>query len=105
MPIVENITVWRGENITLHMTMTPATDITGWVISMTVTKAGNMSNKVFQVTGVNTNGPAGKYDLILSGNLDRAPGTYKYDIFRHLPSERILNIGDFIIAEDSRYPT
>lgn len=109
MPIVESLILSRGEDITLHMTMTPKKDITGWVISMTASKAANSPDKLFQVTGVITSGPNGKYDLILSGgvtgNTYLEPGTYFYDIFRVNPGNlRLLNEGDLIITPNAKYP-
>lgn len=106
MPIIESIKVYRGEKVTLHMTMTPSTDITGWTFLFTVAKSRNMFPKLFQVAGIITSGPNGTYDIpLITGELNRTPDTYYYDIFRVLPSDRILNEGEFIIAPDATYPT
>lgn len=106
MPIVEAITVSRAEDITLHMTMSPGKDITGWVISLTVATAPNSPTKLFQVTATVTSGPNGTYDVIITAaQLDLEPGTYYYDIFRVNPgNNRILNEGDFIITPNAKKP-
>lgn len=106
MPVVQSIKVYRAEDITLNFTMTPPKDITGWVISMTVSKAFNNVNKVFQVTGTITSGPNGQFSIIItSAQLNITPGKYAYDVFRNSPGNlRILSIGDFIIGEDARFP-
>lgn len=106
MPIVEAISVSRAEDITLHMTMTPSKDITGWVISLTVATAANSPDKLFQVTATITSGPNGTYDVVITeAQLDLDPGTYYYDIFRVNPgNRRILNEGDFIITANARKP-
>jgi len=106
VPIVESIEVDRGEDITLHMTMTPRKDITGWVISMTVAEAANSPNKLFQVTATITSGPLGKYDIIITASqLNIEPGTYYYDIWRVNPgNNRILNEGEFIVTPNAKHP-
>lgn len=106
MPIVGNIDVWRGEDIILNLTMTPGKDITGWVISMTVSKAFNRQSKVFQVTGTVTSGPNGEAQVIItSTQLNIEPGTYAYDIFRNSPGFlRCLRVGELIIHKDARFP-
>lgn len=106
MPVVQSIKVYRGEDITLNFTMVPARDITGWVISLTVAKAYDINNKVFQVTAINTNAPAGQFSVIItSAQLNINPDKYVYDVFRTSPGNaRILSIGDFIIGPDARNP-
>jgi hypothetical protein len=106
MPVVQSIQVYRGEDIELNFSMVPPRDITGWVISLTVAKAFNSPNKIFQVTAVNTNGPAGEYMVIIpSATLNIQPDKYVYDVFRVSPgNRRILNIGDFNIGGDVQFP-
>lgn len=106
MPVVQSITVYRGEDITLGFTMVPPRDITGWDISFTVAKSYNNPNKLIQVTATLTSGPNGTFDVILtSGQLDIEPGTYVYDVFRVTPGNlRILSVGEFIIKADAREP-
>lgn len=106
MPIVGNIDVYRGEDIILNLTHTPSKDITGWVISMTVSKSLDMTNKLFQITGTLTSGPNGQAQIIiLSAQINIEPKTYFYDIFRVNPGFfRCLRIGELIVHEDSRFP-
>lgn len=106
MAVVEAIQVSRGEDITLHMSRSPKKNITGWVISMTVSEYRNSPIKLFQVTATITSGPDGNYDIIMTAaQLDREPGTYYYDQFRVNPgNNRLLREGDFIITGNARKP-
>lgn len=106
MPVVQGITVYRGEDITLGFTMSPSKDITGWVISFTVAKNYNNPNKLFQITATLTSGPNGTFDVIItSAQLDIEPGTYVYDIFRVNPgNNRILSVGEFVVKGDAKEP-
>lgn len=106
MPVVQSINVYRGEDIVLHFSMSPKKDITGWVISFTVSNGYNNPVKLFQITAINTNGPQGKFDVnITSSQLNIEPGNYVYDLFRVDPgNNRILSVGEFIISKDVRNP-
>lgn len=106
MPIVSPIEIWRGEDIELEFTMTPPVDITGWVISLTVAKAFNTSNKTFQVTAIITSGPNGQYHFLLpSATTNIQPDKYVYDVFRVSPgNRRILALGNFTIGGDAQFP-
>lgn len=106
MAVVEAIQVSRGEDITLHMRRTPKKDITGWVISMTVSEYRNSPVKLFQVTAVITSGPNATFDVIMtSANLNREPGTFWYDQFRVNPgNNRLLREGPFIITGNAKLP-
>ena len=106
MSIVGNIDVYRGEDIVLNLTHTPSKDITGWVISMTVSKSQNMTSKVFQITGTIVSGPNGQAQiLITSSQLNIEPKTYFYDIFKTNPGNlRCLRIGELNVFPDSRFP-
>lgn len=106
MPVVQSITVYRGETPTLHFRMSPKKDITGWVISFTVSNGYNNPNKLFQVTAVAVNAPNGLFDVILTElhtNID--PGNYVYDVWRIDPGNlRILSVGEFKLEKDARKP-
>ena len=106
MPVVQSIVVYRGEDITLDFTMSPSKDITGWVISMTISKAYNSPNKIIQVTATLTNGPLGRFSCILTAaQLNISPGVYYYDVFRVNPGNlRILSVGEFEVKPDVRLP-
>lgn len=106
MPVGQSIQVYRGEDITLSFTMVPALDITGWTFSLTVARSNNIASKVFQVTGIITSGPNGRFQFIIpSVNLNINPDTYVYDVFRTSPGNlRILSVGNFIIGPDARFP-
>lgn len=107
MPIAQTIKIFRGEDIILHFTMTPVEDITGWVISLTVAKNNNMTQKVTQQTAVLTSGPNGTFDVYLPKSVTQAiePDTYKYDVWRtNTGEERILSVGDFIVGANARIP-
>lgn len=100
--------MYRGEDVTLHFSMTPPEDITGWVISLTVAKNYDTDVKVFQLTAAATNAPAGLFDVIIpeSITLGMNPDKYVHDVWRVNPGQRrILSVGDFILGADARNPT
>lgn len=86
--------------------MRPARDITGWVISLTVANGYNNPTKLFQVTAIATNAPAGLFDTILTElQTNIEPGNYVYDLWRTDPgNRRILSVGEFFITKDARKP-
>lgn len=106
MPVVQSISIYRGEEVTLHFSMVPPRDITGWVISFTVAKNYNNPSKLFQITATITSGPNGTFDVIITSiQSDIEPGTFVYDIFRTNPGFlRILSVGEFILRPDARRP-
>jgi len=106
MPIIETITIYRGEGPTISFSMSPKKDITGWVISFTVSESYNNPVKLFQITATITSGPLGKFDVILTPTQTNiVPGTYVYDVWRVLPGfDRILGTGPFEIQADARFP-
>ena len=106
MPVVQSILVYRGEDINLHFSMSPKKDITGYTISFTVANGYNNPIKLFQVTAIPTNAPMGRFDVIITkAQLNIDPGNYVYDLFRTDPgNNRILSVGEFVIAKDARNP-
>jgi len=106
MPVVQSITIYRGEDITIPFTMSPKKDVTGWVISFTVANGYGNPTKLFQVTAVNTDAPNGKFSVILDKTQTNIkPGNYVYDLFRVDPgNNRILSVGEFTILPDARNP-
>lgn len=106
MPIISSIEIYRGETVTLHFSMTPPKDITGWTISFTAAKARGSQNKLFQVTATITSGPNGTFDVPITNiQSNILPGTYAWDVWRVNPGfDRILGEGDFIISPSARIP-
>jgi hypothetical protein len=106
MPVVQSISIYRGEDVTFPFTMSPPKDITGWVISFTVSKSVNSPVKLMQVTATITSGPNGTFNVILtSAQTDIEPGNYYYDVFRVTPgNNRILSVGEFNLKGDAREP-
>lgn len=99
--------MYRGEDVTLHFTMTPVEDITGWVISFTVAKNYNTNVKVFQLTATITSGPFGQFDVIIPESITTnvEPDKYVHDVWRtNVGQRRILSVGDFILGADARNP-
>lgn len=108
MPIIQTLKIYRGETVPFHWSMSPNEDITGWVISMTVARAFNIAQKLFQVTATITNGSSGKFDTIVTRAQTQPiePGTYVFDLWRVNPGlERILSAGQFILGENAKEPT
>ena len=107
MPISQTLKFWRGEDLILNFTMTPTVDITGWVISFTITKSQNNQSKVLQQTATITSGPNGQFQVLLSSAQTDAiqPDKYFHDVWRTNPgSERILALGDCIVGGSARIP-
>src|SRR5262245_8666874 len=106
MAIIEDIDVWRGEDIVLNLTHTPGKDITGWVVEFTCSKAFNSTVKQFAVTGSVTSGPNGKAKVIItSTQLNNDPGEYPYSIFKVNPGfHRFLRGGELRIHENTKFP-
>jgi len=106
MPLNQAIKIYRGEDVIITFTMSPIIDITGWSILMTITKKFNTTTKILTIPGTVLSGPDGQFYVPLTSiQTDINPEVYKYDVFRNLPDDnRVLSIGDFIVAKDSRYP-
>ena len=96
--------VYYGEDVTLNFTMTPVENITGWTLQLTVTRALGSVTKVIQKTGEIISGAAGTFRFILvTTDTDVAPEVYQYDVWRtNAGNERLLAIGTFTIADQSR---
>jgi hypothetical protein len=90
MAVVENITVYRGEDYSAVITMVPLTDITGWSIQFTLRQnvwdtGTPLVTKTTAAGGVALNSPAtaGVFTVYLtSADLTLTPGTYSWDCAR-----------------------
>jgi hypothetical protein len=107
MAINQSITIGQGEDIILSFTMKPKTNITGWTFEFTVVNQLGNVTKLISTGGSITNGPLGKFSIILTSAQTQtfAPATYQYDVWRtNAGNERILSIGPFIVEANARIP-
>jgi len=104
MASIANISFYKGEDVTLTVTMSPITNITGWTIQFTVRKAyGDATALITKTTGAGiaiTNATNGVFTVTIasadtSGLEQRA---YVYDISRTDAGNRtVLTIGNLTL--------
>lgn len=106
MSVVQSISLFRAEAITLNFTVQPVEDITGWTILFTAANTFNVSEKIIQITAVIMDGAAGRFTIpINSIQTDIPPDMYVYDVWKTSPGEaRCLSIGNFEIHTNARVP-
>lgn len=110
MSIVQNISVYRGEDIVLEHLMQPVVDITGWALIFTVRKELDELPIVIQKTTggggiVIVDGPAGRDDITLlsADTAELDVGDYLFDIQRDdVGAHRELTTGTFTIVHPVR---
>ena len=105
MPATTDITVYRGEDVTLNYTMDPVEDVTGWTLVFTL-KIAKTSPVLSSIPGGITDGPGGRFFFIVpSAATDIVAQTYVYDVVRTDPgADKVLAIGKFIIKSGVRTP-
>ena len=103
------IPLHRGQDSLLQFTMDPVPPggIAGWTIAFTVAKGPDSYDKLFTVAATVTDGPLGKFDVVLpAATLDVRPGTYFHDATRtDTGNVRVLSYGPFILNPVARLPT
>jgi hypothetical protein len=106
MAVTETITIYRGEKVSLNLTMTPVESIAGWTIVFTVARKANSPTKLITQPASVVDGTAGTFTLALTEEqTDLAPGTYLFDVWRTDGGfEQVLAIGPFVVAPVARVP-
>ena len=108
MATQNNISIFKGEAITLTFTMSPVTDIVGWTITFTLRVNANDSVAVLTKTPATIVVPStsGVFTFSLThANTNLASGAYAYDVQRvDAGSEAVLSIGFFTIYQEVLYP-
>lgn len=104
MPTVENIEIYRGEEIELNFTMSPVEDISGWDIEFNI--GGVKHAKLVTVLADINDGPNGTFTVTLTAiDTDIRPGRYSYDVWRtDLDTERVIAVGVFTVLDEVRVP-
>lgn len=106
-PVQVDITLWRGEAISIVATIT-STNITGWAISCIVRPKVREANEAFITKSVGsgialTTPASGILTITLSAtDTDLEPGSYDYTIARtDSGSEVVLTWGSFIVRKNT----
>lgn len=102
MAQTDSITVYRGEDRLIEVTMSPVTDITGWTLLLSVRGVGGA---LFTKSGTITSAEDGTFTFTLADDdtANLKPGYYTYDVWRtDSGSERVVAIGNFIVTDVAR---
>lgn len=108
-----NLSIYRGEDITLNFTAyttdtgSTAEDITGWTLSFTVSRSRNSSDKLLTKACSIVIAASGTFRAIIADtDTDNiAPGAYFWDVWRtDAGYERLLGSGTFNILGNARIP-
>jgi len=102
-----NISFYRGEDVTLTVTMSPATNITGWTLQFTVRKAyGDAAALITKTTGAGitiTDATNGVFTVSIASadTLDLEQRAYVFDIQRTNSGNRtVLTIGNLTLLPE-----
>lgn len=107
MAIVNNIDIYKGEDVDLNFTMTPDTDITGWNIVMTVKNNMNDTGSLLTSTGalISSTGGQFRHQLTHANLLSLGVGNFAYDVQRtDVGSNAVLSIGALAVTQEALYP-
>lgn len=107
MAIIDQaIAVYVGEAVTLNFTMAPVESIAGWTLLFTVTRAQGSSTKVIEQAGEIVSAVAGTFRFQLMTEQNAVlPAAYHYDVWRtDAGNERLLALGTYTVANESRLP-
>ena len=106
MAVISDREVYRGEDVTLSFTMTPAEDISGWTIAFTIAKSPNSPKKLISKECVLVTPASGTFKVdLLSTETDLPPAVYAWDAWRTTAgSKRFLAGGLFSILPSARLP-
>lgn len=104
MPVIEDITIYRGEDIELNFTMSPLEDITDWDIEFNV--VGINYAKLITVVAEITDGSAGTFTVtLLADSTDIRTGLYTYDVWHTDPDvKRVIATGTLTVLAEARIP-
>lgn len=110
MATINNIQVYKNEDITIPFVMNPVRDITGWGIQFTLKKRQkDVATLVVKTVGSGVAiplGTDGKFRLSLSSADTTLPAKdYYYDIQRtDFGSHVVLSVGTFTILQEVKVP-
>jgi len=103
-----NFSIYRGEDVTVTDTMSPATNITGWSLAFTVRKNYGDPNPALIAKTVGagitiTNATNGVFTIAIAraDTASLTPGVYVYDVQRtDAGNETVLTIGYLTILPE-----
>src|SRR5258708_7239573 len=103
MAAVQDIVIYRAEDILLNFTMTPVENITGWTMELNV-RANPTSLILFTIAAIVTSPTTGEFTITIpSATTNIAPKSYIYDVVRtDLGAKKVLAIGKFMIRSGVR---
>lgn len=105
MAVIQNVAFYKGEDVSLHFTMSPVEDITGWTIVLTLKQTP--STAVLDVISATiTDGPAGEFTIDMPASVTGIEArSYVYDVVRTDPGAvKVLAMGTINIKAGVRTP-
>ena len=105
MAKINNISVYKGEDVLFTFTMSPVVNITGWQIVFTLRRAPTDSTVLATINAQITNGVGGVFTVAMDhAKTNIGAGVYAYDVQRTDPgSDKVLSIGTFTILQEVLY--
>lgn len=107
MASVANISFYKGEDVTLTVTMSPVTNITGWTLQFTLRKQyGDTTALITKTTGAGitiTDAANGVFQVTLASadTVNQELRPYVYDIQRTNAGNRtVLTIGNLTLLPE-----
>ena len=104
MAVLNDIEIYKGEDIIIRFTMSPVVDISGWTMVFTVKKSYVSASPTFAVNGTITDGPAGKFQFAIpSATTTINAGDYVHDATRtDSGNYKVLSSGPFVVRHGVR---
>lgn len=107
MAKVQNIYVYKGEEVDLVFTMDPVEDITGWTILFTVRKSLKSGSLTMSKTATISDASGGQFVISIDADdtEELRAGDYLYDTTRtDAENETVLSTGVLSIKPTARIP-
>lgn len=106
MAKIQNIDVYRKEDIGITFTLDPVESIAGWTTVFTVRKSYQSPTTMFTINGVITDASGGVFSVTIpAATMDIAPGRYVFDAVRtNVGNVAVLAIGEFNVRSGVRTP-
>lgn len=107
MAATQDLSWYRGEDVTLAVTLSPTTDITGWTLSFKVKQNATDATALLTVAGSITGAAAGTFSVSLTAAQTASvpTGVYVYDIWRtDSGAATALTVGSVTVKNSPRVP-
>jgi hypothetical protein len=104
MAKVQDIIIYKGEDIELDFTMSPVEDITDWTVAFTLKKSYTSNSAICSIDGSLVDPTNGTFKVIIDrDNTSIQPGSYVYDVVRtNTDDYSVLSIGTFTVKPGVR---